>query len=364
MNNQETVSPRQMGLLFFTFMTGSSIINIPAPLIGKAQNGAWLSILISGGIGMGLLACMLYLHQRYPELTFVEYSRKLIGTWPTVILAVLPLSFMLHMLTGIVLDIGLFMKSSMLRETPVYAFTSLTYLVAALSVRAGLEVMARMFVILMILVVFFVGSVLILSIENYSTSFLIPVMPQGIKPILNGAFFSFGFPYGEVFLFAMLLPSVRKKSTGELNLAMFKSLIINIATLCISTICTIMMFGPLAGLKKYSLYELARSIDVQEIITRIESVIGLSLIAGSYMKTTITLYVMSLFVSHLLKLNNYRTLVMPLALIAFLNGLVGFSSDMQWVEIVSVVHPLWLSAAYVFPPLLITVISLFRVPSN
>lgn len=364
MNKQETVSPRQMGVLFFVYMTGSSIINIPAPLIGKAENGAWLSLLISGSIGMVLLGCMLFLHQRYPDLSYVEYSRKLIGAWPTIIISVLPLSFMLHMLTAIVLDIGLFMRSSMLRETPVYAFTSLVYMVAALSVRAGLEVMARMFTIIMVMVVIFVSAVLLLGMENYNPGFLKPFLSHGMKPILNGAFFSFGFPYAEVFLFAMLFPFVRKNLTGKLNRIMFTSLFFNILTLCISTICTIMLFGPLAGVKKYSMYELARTVDVQEIITRIESVIGMSLIAGSYMKTTITLYVLSLYLTHLFKLKDYRTIVMPIALIAFLNTLVGFSSDMQWVEIVSVVHPLWDAIAYALPLLLITFIAMFRKPSS
>ncbi|TNJ63147.1 spore gernimation protein [Paenibacillus hemerocallicola] len=364
MNEQETVSPRQMGVLFFAYMTGSSIINIPAPLIGKAENGAWLSILMSGGIGMGLLACILYLYRKYPHMSYVDYSRKLIGVWPTAILSVLPLPYMIHMLTGIVLDIGLFMRSSMMRETPVYAFSFPVLLLSALTVRAGIEVMARMFALILLLVIFFIGSVLLFVATDYNPAYLIPVMPDGIKPVLNGAFFTYGFPYAECFLFVMLLPFVRENSTGEVKRSMNAALILNIFTLCISTVCTIMIFGPLAGVKKYSLYEIARTIEVQEIISRIESVIGMSLISGSYMKTTITLYGVSLFVSQLCKLNDHRTIVMPLALIVFLYTLVGFESAQQWVDIISIVHPIWGSVAYVFPLILITVIALFKRKSG
>ena len=125
---------------------------------------------------MGLLGCMFYLHRRYPDLTYVEYSRKLIGAWPTIIMSVLPLSMMMQMLTGIVLDIGLFMRSSMLRETPIYAFTSLIFMVAALSARAGIEVIARMFLLIIILIVSFILAVLLLAIENYDIwHFLFPL---------------------------------------------------------------------------------------------------------------------------------------------------------------------------------------------
>ncbi|WP_442952972.1 GerAB/ArcD/ProY family transporter [Paenibacillus sp. Soil522] len=125
-----------------------------------------------------------------------------------------------------------------------------------------------------------------------------------------------------------------------------------------------MLFGPLAGVKKYSIYELARTIDVQEIITRIESVIGMSLIAGSYMKATITLYVISLLVSQLFKFKDYKLIVTPIALIAFLNTLVGFDSDMDWVEVISVVHPLWAWFGFILPLALIITVSLFRKPSS
>ena len=59
MNKQEPISPQQMGALFFAFMTGSSIINIPSPLIGKAGNGAWLSLLILAESVLGMLGCIL-----------------------------------------------------------------------------------------------------------------------------------------------------------------------------------------------------------------------------------------------------------------------------------------------------------------
>ncbi|MEK3882649.1 endospore germination permease [Paenibacillus sp. PL2-23] len=360
MEQQEVVSPMQMGVLFYTFMTGSSIINIPSPLIGKADNSAWLSLIISGAVGMALLACMLYLHGRFPRLSYVEYSRKLIGTWPTLVIAVLPLSCLLHMLSAIVLDISLFMQSAMLRETPTYSFTSLIFMVAALTVRAGLEVMARMFTMIMTLVVIFVSAVLLLAIEDYSPGHLVPLMPEGVLPVLKGAFFSYGFPYAELFLFAMLLQFVHKTANSELKRKMILALLLNITTLCVSIVCTIMLFGPLAGIKKYSLYELARTVEVQEIITRIESVIGISLIAGSYMKATITLYVLSLFITHLFKLQNYRMIVTPIALIAFLHTLVGFKSDMQWVEMVSIVHPLWVTFAFTAPLLLVTAVAAIR----
>ncbi|UUZ87316.1 hypothetical protein LJK88_11250 [Paenibacillus sp. P26] len=48
---QTTVSSRQMATLFLCFLTGSAIVNIPAPLTGAANNAAWLSLWMANGLG-------------------------------------------------------------------------------------------------------------------------------------------------------------------------------------------------------------------------------------------------------------------------------------------------------------------------
>jgi len=44
-----------------------------------------------------------------------------------------------------VLDIGKFFTNTMMVDTPLYVFNGLTIVTAAYAVRAGIEVMARMF---------------------------------------------------------------------------------------------------------------------------------------------------------------------------------------------------------------------------
>lgn len=357
---QQTVSSFQLGVIFFAYMTGSSIINIPGPLVGRAGNGAWLSLLISGAVGIGMVACLLYLNRRYPSLSFVEYSQRLIGTWLTFILSIFTVSFLLHMISGIVLDIGLFMVSSMMRETPLYVFTILVFTVSAATAQAGIEVIARMFALISIVISLMIGMVLLLALNHYDPSLLLPIMPDGLKPILHGAYFSFGFPYVEVFVIAMLLPFVNKETSHNLPRTILLSVALNVFIICISTVCTMMAFGPLAGKRPYALFSLAHIVEFQEIVQRIESIIGISLILGSFMKTTVVLFVLNLYLKQLFKLKSNGNFVMPLALLGFMISLVGFDGNAEWVEVVSVLHAVWGSAAFVLPLLVVLTVSAIR----
>ncbi|MDQ8735086.1 endospore germination permease [Paenibacillus sp. LHD-38] len=357
MKNRESVTAGQMSLLFFTFMTGSAIINIPAPLIAFAKNDAWLSLIISCTIGGLLLSCMLYLNKQYPGLTFVEYSRKAVGTWITYLLSIPFVLFLFQMCAAIVLDVDLFMTSSLMDETPMYIFSFIVVLAAAITVHAGIEAMARMFIIIITVMLGFVAVIFLLALPDYHPEQLLPIMPQGIKPVLHGVYFTYGFPYGEVVVFVMLLSSVRKTNSKDLNRSMYRALIINGVILITSAVCTIMMFGPMAGERKYSLYQFARMIQAVDIIERIESIIAMALIAGSYMKTTITLYALTLAISQLLRLRDYRILIFPTALIIVLLTLLLSEGMTKWEETVASIHPLYVSISYVFPLLVLTLVT-------
>ncbi len=358
--NRQVISSFQIGVLLFVFLTGSAIIFVPGPLIGKAGTGAWLSLLLSGSVGFGILGMLLYMNRRFPGLDYVEYSRKLIGNALTIALGVITLSYLLQMQSAIVVGVGLFMIGAMMRETPMYAFTLLVFIIAGLTARAGIEVIARMFTLIMLLTTFFVVVVLIFAIPDYRVEQLLPMLSKGVKPMLGGALYTFGFPFSEVFLFGMLLPFVAKKGLPTLGRNLRLALGASLLAITAVTVCSIMVFGPSSAARPFVLYSVGRLIEFQEIIQRIESVIGISLILGSYMKTTITLFVISLFLTRLFGLRDYTPFVMPLALIGFLMGLVTFDSLTHWSNIVTNVHPLWTGVSLLVPLTFITLVALFR----
>ncbi|WP_426445709.1 GerAB/ArcD/ProY family transporter [Paenibacillus sp. S-38] len=361
MKPKEQIGAYQMSFLLFTFMTGSSIVNIPGPLIAYASHGAWISLLLALAAGAAMLGCVLLLHRMYPRQSLIEVSKAVMGRWPTVLIAIPFLWFQFHMAGGIVLDIGLFMKSTMLRQTPLVIFSLSIFIVVALTVRSGLETMSRMFVMPMFLVIAFVFLIVLLLAGDYDITGLQPVMPDGMKPILLGAYFTYGFPYAELILFSMLLPYVRSQEHRLLAKGMYAALLLNGFCLLCVTLCTILVLGPMASELKYSMFVVAQTVDMMEVIQRIESVMGFSLIANSFMKASITVFVLKETFCKLFEFREDKLLVFPLTMACFLFSMLFISKgEARWVNAVTVLHPLEATVCYLLPLLLVTTAASFR----
>ncbi|WP_274649820.1 GerAB/ArcD/ProY family transporter [Paenibacillus humicola] len=360
MNRDKTlISANQAAILLFVFLTCSSITNIPSPLIGLAGNAAWISLLVSASLGLLLLVPVAWLARAYPGQSLIECSRAVIGTPVTLLLGCMFLSFLFDMGPSIVLDIAMFLKSSMLRETPAYWFIFPTFLVVGLSVRTGIDKLAGLFPVLMGNVMFFVFLIAALSANNFDPRQLLPIMPEGVRPMLHGTYFSFGFPFGEAVIFTMILQHAKKG--GKLGPKLALGLAASLLSLAAATVVTIMVFGPIAGERKYSLFELARTVSIIDVFQRIEALIGYSLIVASFMKATLVLFAAHETLIHMIGLKKDKMLVMPMALLMSCIAMSGIDmGDASWIFQVNEVHPIWNAAFFILPVLIVFFAALLR----
>jgi spore germination protein KB len=360
MKDKETISDGQMAFIFLSFLLGSAIVNIPSPLIASSGNAAWLSLLIAFGIGLLLLCCILFLNRQYAGKILMDYSQKIFGKWGMA-LFMIPFVLMLFlMLSNILLDVGFFLHNTMMRSTPVEIFHLFMIIVAATTVYEGIEVIGRMFtmLILFVLAVFFIFVLLIIPLLH--PEYLLPLLPDGWKPVFHGTYLALGFPYAEVILFAFLLPFAKNKNDGKLEKKMFIAMFFNGFLLLVAILVSIMVLGPSGVEIKYALFYIATLIDIQDVLTRIEAVVAMSWIIGSYMKATIVLFVINFIISQLFNLKDDRILIFPVALLTFLFSVTLYNHELEFVETVGTVWPLLITIVGVFPILIITLVTFLK----
>ncbi|MFD2329135.1 GerAB/ArcD/ProY family transporter [Cohnella sp. GCM10020058] len=359
---KNAITSKQAAMLLFVFLTGSSIINIPAPLIAISDNESWISLLAAAGLGLLLLIPLVSLARRFPDMDYIEYGAKLVTRPVAVIFGLLLLTLYVHTVAGIIMDISMFLKSSMMRNTPYGYFTVLTSLAVALTARVGIGRFGGMFGLLMISVMLFVVFNISLASPGFHPEYMLPLFDEGVKPIVHGIYFIYGFPYGEMVMFCMILPLIRVKAKDRIGRKLTLAVALNTVSLLVVTQATVLVFGPLSGERKYSMFEVARTVNITEVFERLEALMGYSMIVASFMKATIVLFAAHLMLNSLLKLpRDNRHLLFPLAfLTALISIAVGLRGEANWDFIVSSIHPLWVVSCGTVPLLVVYAVSLIR----
>ncbi|KAE9133843.1 hypothetical protein PF010_g2662 [Phytophthora fragariae] len=132
-----------------------------------------------------------------------------------------------------------------------------------------------------------------------------------------------------MFVFSAILYYVRPAKKEPLGKLLIAAYFANMVIFLAVVLCASMVFGKAAGERSFSLYEMARVIEIPGIFERIEAIAGITLIAGSYIKTTIALLALSSALAHLLKLKDSRSVILPLTLLLLFISLTMFTTEME-----------------------------------
>ncbi|MDI4647233.1 GerAB/ArcD/ProY family transporter [Cohnella hashimotonis] len=338
---KEQITAGQMSVLITATTLGSSIVFIPHPLAQYSGQYAWMAALLAAGFGAVLLAAVLYLNRAHGGRSIMEYSVALFGRPLSGAMFFAVLLMLLFAVSAIVSGIGDFFSGVMMKETPAYIFNATSLFAAALTVRAGMKVTARMFVLLLTIMVAFISAVLVLAMPLYRSGMLLPIWRHEMaRPLLHGFILTAGFPFGEVFLYALLIHLVpTAPGAAPWRGKLYKGYALASVLLIMAVVCSGMAFGPASDVFIYSLFKLASEIHIGDMMERTESIVGIALILGSYMKATVYLYMTNLIVKGWLPFKDDRAAVYPIALTCLFISLTLFDSPADFFSQVYVVWP-------------------------
>jgi spore germination protein KB len=308
------ISTRQLTILVMFLTIGDSILVIPPSTTHYARQNAWISALI--GMIVGLLAIYMYskFAKLYPKLTLIEAIQKAFGKWIGTILSLLTLMYFLIVTVGSMRELSEFVTSEILPRTPIPAVLILFMVIVIMATRLGIEVIGRAGEIFtpMIIILFLILTVAI--IPQMEIVRLLPILEDGIKPVLRGSISITAYTFLEPVVFLMFLPYVnqQQKITKGLLQGCFLGGIIIFLTITVS----ILVLGPdLTTRDIYPSYNIARRISVGGFFERVEAMIALLWMLTLFIEVTLYFYAFVLGLSQLFKLKEYRVLTLPTGLI-------------------------------------------------
>lgn len=198
--------------------------------VTAANQDAWLSILIGAFIGSSFVYLFIKLAARFPTMNYFQYLQIVWGKPIGFLISILYLLFWVIFLSSIFYETVLINKLLFLPLTPTIVPLALFALSIIWLVSYGLIPIIRFFQLLLpflVIPLLFLGLLFIVTIKIER---FLPVLENGILPVLKGAYLFLGAYQGpEVLLFAapffLKIREGVKSSLFAYNLAVFIGLI-------------------------------------------------------------------------------------------------------------------------------------------
>jgi spore germination protein KB len=353
------IGSRQFMKVVILLVIGDGILVLPSIPALEAKQDAWIAAIFSVVIGM--LAVLLYhaVGNLYPDLTLVQYSEKILGKWLGISASLLFLTHILITAAVMIREIGDFMTTQIMPETPIQSIHIIFLAIVMMAVRLGLETMTRSVEVFFLLVIILFLILVIFLLPQVKIENMQPIFEGGFKPILRGSILFTVLPFAELFIILMFFPYVNDK-TKVRNRFLLGALLGGITLIITTTLSILVLGADMTARNLYPSYILAKKINVADFLQRIEAILAVIWFITVFLKTSFYFYTGTLTLAQMLKLKEYRSLVFPIGMILIVLSLVISPNIVYSNNFNTKIYPVYDITICVLLPLLLLGVGAFR----
>lgn len=348
------ISIRQLTILVMLITIGDSILVLPSTSASFAKQDTWISCLV--GLGVGLLAVYLFsvVGNLHPQLTLVQSSQKIFGTWLGTIVAAIFLFYPFITDVTFLREIGDFMTTEIMPDTPSQAIQVLFTCIVVFAVRLGLEVISRTGEVFLPFFIFLFLVLVIFLCPQAEFEKIQPILENGIKPVLHGSLSIIAFPFLELVVFLMIIPYINRPH--QIKKGLLQGALLGGIVILILIVMSILVLGPdQTSRNLYPSYSLARRVSIGKFFERVEAMLALMWFLTIFMKSAFYFYVFNLGLAQLLKLKGYRMLTLPTALLMIVLAPIIAPDITYYNKVISTYWPYFDMTYGILLPLLLLV---------
>ncbi|WP_199613640.1 GerAB/ArcD/ProY family transporter [Paenibacillus alkalitolerans] len=357
----ENISVRQFGVLVILYTIGTTILIIPSGLATLTRQDAWIASIL--GLGLNMLLVLFYnnLSRRFPDMTLVQYSEKILGKWLGKLVSLFFIFFSFIGAATVLFYMGNFITTEVMSETPIQAINVLYAMIVVMGLRLGLETLARAGEILFpwVFAIFFVLAVSLLpEIQLYKVQ---PVFEAGGKQLLYAALSVTGTASLPFIVLFMIFPVNVNDNQKARKVFINATLTGGIYFVVITFLCITVLGADLTANHLYPSYALAKIINIGQFFQRVEVLIAAIWFITVYYKTTFYFYGFVVGIAQVCNLSDYRPLVLPCGMILVVYSLVVYPNVVYAAKFDSMVWiPFVMTFGLLMPCILLVIDALRR----
>lgn len=348
---KECISDRQLVGIIIGFLLGTSIILELG--INFAQRDTWIAEVLSLLIGLTIFFMLSYIVSKFPGRDVGEIIENLFGSKIAKLIMLIFISYSFFLGVLVTNNIGSFIVTMLMRETPIWVFYITISLTTAIIIRYGFEVAARCIEIMIpVILLLLISLMIVVSLNLVDLNNLLPFFASKMNNIAKAAINITAFPYIESILlfFIMVLINNTERVYSRSTLG----ILIGGFLLVIRSFLVIGVFGVDEATRLvFSPFMLVREVSFREIIERIELSILVVWFLTTYVKLTVCMFSTLKGIQYIFNLNDYKKLALPLAILLVPAASLAYGNFQETINFAITVWPL------VMAPLFILLVLIF-----
>ncbi|OAS16487.1 GerAB/ArcD/ProY family transporter [Paenibacillus oryzisoli] len=323
MESTEKISGNQLCLLVFSFIAPTLILVVPSLMEKISRQDAWMTIFPAYLIGALQVWIMIVLSKRYPGLSIIQYSSRILGKFFGKLVGFYLLYYWVNFDFIILNQHIQFINSIFLMRTPSIVVSLTLAILCGIAVYMGIESIARCNEYLSYLIFVLLIPLLLLMIAVSDPQLLRPVLSKGIRPVLQGSIFPIAY-LGQFMVLGWFLPYLNQPKKAAK--ASFISLSIISGLFCITVLPLIMIFGPLTRKLAFPVLSVIQYIGIKGSFERLEAVAVAIWVMGCFIKVSLTFFIICLTIAHLFEIKSYRTFLVPIVILSVIGSVFVFDN--------------------------------------
>lgn len=356
MNNESTLTARQLMIFIFLVSLGTTILVVPSILAAESKQDAWITSIVAVSVGLLLIWMYVKLAQMFPAMTLFDMNEQVLGKWLGKAVTLFYIYMMFVLSAQVLFFIGTFMTTQIMPTTPIQSMHILMITFTVIGTKLGVIILGRTAEIFFpwILLLFFL-LVIFVAPQSHLTN-LLPIGEANFISIARPAMFMIVYSFFPL-AFTVCLISKEVKFPARFAKSFFYGGITSGIIMILLTLLGILVMGADQSSRHvYATYALAKKISVGNFLQRIEVTVAFVWFISIYFKLTFYFHVTLKAISSLFQLQNYKSLATPAGLIVIVLSLMVYPNVAyihEWDQLTWV--PLGICFGCLHPALLITI---------
>lgn len=342
--------------LSVNYTCGAAIIVITAGVTNIANRDAWISAILAIIAGIFFLWLWCFLGRQYPDKTFVETIMQILGKWIGGIVVFSFIFLCLEQGFQMVWYVNDFVTIAALHETPQMIVGVLIVFGGIIALFYGIEAIARASELFVVLISILLMLTYIFVLKDIKIYYLFPILDKGITPVFKGVLYLSSSITLPGIVMMMIYPYHASSLRGAQKPLLMGYLWAGVLYFLSILISTLVLGSAVTARTRYPIFLLAKSINVGGLFSKADFVVATMWIMTLYTKLLLYTYASVLGLAQVLKLKDYRRIVIPLGLVMLIMSTVVFPNTVyqgNWVN--TVLTPLFTTFGLLLPLILLVV---------